>query len=170
MLWDIRQDKPAFNIEAHSQDVNSVEFNPNNQYLILTASNDKTAALWDTRNLNIKINVFEQHTNDVMAARWNPNIMSLFATYSADRRVNIWDLGKIGSQISKVDSEDGPPELLVRSFVNISSLTEDILLKSQILIGILMTHFYVLLYLRIILSIFGKWRMIYTSLMMRIIT
>jgi histone-binding protein RBBP4 len=116
MLWDCRQDKPTFNVEAHSQDVNSVEFNPHNQYLLLTASNDKTAALWDTRNLSVKIHVFEQHTNDVMAARWNPNIMTLFATYSADRRVNVWDISKMGAQISKVDAEDGPSELLVSLF------------------------------------------------------
>jgi histone-binding protein RBBP4 len=113
MVWDLRQEKCLYNIEAHSQDVNSVEFHPFNENLILTASNDKTAVLWDIRNLSVKIHIFEQHTNDVMAARWNPNIASLFATYSADRRVNVWDLNKLGAQQSKVDAEDGPAELLV---------------------------------------------------------
>ena len=81
---------------------------------MLSASNDKTAVLWDIRNLSIKLKVFEQHKNDVMGARWNPNIQSLFATYSADRRVHVWDLSKLGAQQSAVDAEDGPPELLVK--------------------------------------------------------
>ena len=81
--------------------------------MLLTASNDKSAVLWDIRNLSIKLHSFEQHKNDVMAARWNPNIGSLFATYSSDRRVHIWDASKLGCQQSAVDAEDGPPELLV---------------------------------------------------------
>ena len=110
---DMRENKPVYTVEAHSQDINSVDFNKFNENLLLTASNDKTAVLWDVRNLSVKLYVFEQHKNDVMAARWNPNIMSLFATYSADRRVFIWDSSKIGCQQSALDAEDGPPELLV---------------------------------------------------------
>lgn len=113
MLWDIREIKPLFSIEAHSLDINSVDFNKHNEYLLLTASNDKTAVLWDIRNLSVKLHSFEQHKSDVMAARWNPNLGTLFATYSADRRVHIWDCSKLGSQQSTVDAEDGPPELLV---------------------------------------------------------
>ena len=37
------------NIDAHCQEVNSVDFNPFNEYLLLTSSNDKTCALWDLR-------------------------------------------------------------------------------------------------------------------------
>lgn len=109
----MRENKPVYMVEAHSQDVNSVDFNPHNENLLLTASNDKSAVLWDIRNLSVKLHIFEQHRNDVMAARWNPNIGTLFATYSADRRVHIWDASKLGCQQSAIDAEDGPPELLV---------------------------------------------------------
>jgi len=81
--------------------------------LLLTASNDKTVALWDLRNLSIKLHTFDQHKNDVLTVRWNPKIETLFASSSSDRRINIWDCNKIGTQQSLVDAEDGPPELLV---------------------------------------------------------
>ncbi len=114
ILWDLNQEKPTHNIEAHSQEINSVEFNPFNEFLIISSSNDKTIALWDIRNLTTKIHVFEHHRNDVLAARWNPNIESVFASYSSDRRVNVWDISRMGKQQSLVDAEDGPVELLVR--------------------------------------------------------
>ena len=111
MIWDIRKDEPTHIVEAHVQEVNSVDCNPFNEYLILTSSNDKTCALWDIRNLNKKLHVFKNHKNDVIAARWNPRIMSLFASFSSDRRVNIWDLSQIGLTVPELD-EDGPSELL----------------------------------------------------------
>lgn len=111
MIWDLRQSQPTSSVEAHVQEVNSVEFNPFNEYLLLTASNDKTCALWDLRNLSKKIHNFKHHKNDVFAARWNPNVMSLFASFSSDRRVNIWDLSQIGKKPPQED-EDGPCELL----------------------------------------------------------
>ena len=114
ILWDLKQEKPIHNIEAHSQEINSVEFNPFNEFSILTASNDKTIALWDIRNLGMKIHSFEHHRGDVMAAKWNPKYETVFASYSSDRRVNVWDLNRMGKQQSVADAEDGPVELLVR--------------------------------------------------------
>ena len=111
MIWDVRQEKPTHCVEAHLQEVNSCEFNPFNEYLIITSSNDKTCALWDLRNLSKKFHTFKHHKNDVISARWNPNIMSLFASFSSDRRVNIWDLSQIGKSVPETD-EDGPSELL----------------------------------------------------------
>jgi histone-binding protein RBBP4 len=113
----MRNENPSVCIEAHSMEINSVDFNPLNEFLLLTASNDKTVALWDIRNLKIKIHTFEHHKNDILGARWNPNIESMFASFSADRRVNIWDCEKIGTQQSAADAEDGPAELLVNSFI-----------------------------------------------------
>ena len=111
IIFDMRQEKPIFCIEAHVQEVNSCEFNPFDEYLLLTGSNDKSCALWDIRNLSKKLHVFKHNKNDVTHVRWNPNIMSLFASTSSDRRVNIWDLSCIGKSVPK-DDVDGPSELL----------------------------------------------------------
>ena len=78
----------------------------------MTSSNDKSCALWDLRNLSMKLASFKHHKNDVIAAKWNPNIMSLFASYSSDRRINIWDLSCIGKETGNENSIDGPAELL----------------------------------------------------------
>lgn len=111
IIWDIRRKNPVYVVEAHVETVNSAQFNPFNEYLILTGSNDKTCALWDLRYLNNKLATFKHHKNDVISAKWNPNIMSLFASYSSDRRINIWDLSAIGKDSDK-NSIDGPSELL----------------------------------------------------------
>ena len=139
ILYDLRSEKPSFVIEAHSQEVNSIDFNFFNKNLIITGSNDKTIALWDMRNLTHKLHTFDHHRNEVISARWNPKIETLFASSSADRRINVWDLGQISAKQSAVDAEDGPPELLVNNIVYFLSLfMEDILLKFRILLGILM--------------------------------
>lgn len=55
MIWDVREkspDKPVHLVkEAHKGDINSIAFNPVNEYVIATGSADKTVALWDMRNL-----------------------------------------------------------------------------------------------------------------------
>ena len=111
MIWDLRQQIPVYNIEAHVQEVNTIDFNPFNEYLILTGSNDKTCALWDLRNLKKKIHNFKHHINDVISVKWNPHIMSMFASSSSDRRVDIWDLSNIGKDTNN-EEDIAPSELL----------------------------------------------------------
>ncbi len=113
ILYDMRQEKYTNLVEAHTQEVNSIDFNYFNQNLIITGSNDKSISLWDTRNLNLKLHTFEHHRNEVNCARWNPKQEILFASSGSDRRVNVWDMSKIGKDIGPVDAEDGPIELLV---------------------------------------------------------
>ena len=78
-------------------EVNTIDFNPFNEYLLLTGSNDKTCVLWDLRNLKKKLHNFKHHINDVINFKWNPFIMSMFVSSSCDRRVDIWDLSNIGN-------------------------------------------------------------------------
>ena len=52
MLWDIRKPKPLHTIfNAHEGDINSIAFNPINEFLFATGSADKTVNLWDMRNM-----------------------------------------------------------------------------------------------------------------------
>lgn len=54
-IWDIRETnalKPVHCVDkAHDADVNSIAFNPVNEFLLATGSADQTVALWDMRNL-----------------------------------------------------------------------------------------------------------------------
>ena len=54
-IWDVRKENPSQSThcinKAHEGDINSIAFNPVNEFLLATGSSDKTVALWDLRNL-----------------------------------------------------------------------------------------------------------------------
>jgi len=112
-LWDQRKGKePAHCISAHSAEINTISFNPNNEFTLLTGSADKVIGLWDLRNLNKMLHEFHSHTQEVVQVEWSKHNESVFASCGADRRAHIWDLSKVGEEQAPEDAEDGPPELL----------------------------------------------------------
>ena len=72
----------------------------------------QTVALWDLRNLKLKLHSFESHTEEVMMIQWHPQNEAVLGSIASDRRLHVWDLSKIGEEQSAEDAEDGPPELL----------------------------------------------------------
>jgi histone-binding protein RBBP4 len=72
----------------------------------------QTIALWDMRNLKLKLHSFEAHEDEVFQVAWSPHHETIFASGSGDRRINLWDISKIGYEQTPEDAEDGPPELL----------------------------------------------------------
>ena len=100
------------NVTAHESEVNSIDFNPLNEFLLISASSDKTCALWDIRNINLKLHSFIHHNEKVMGVKWNNKLVNIFASYGDDRRINIWDISQIGKNISNDDNDDGPSELI----------------------------------------------------------
>jgi histone-binding protein RBBP4 len=114
-IWDTRasdKSKANHSVSAHDAEVNCCAFNPYQEFLLVTGSADKTAALWDLRHLKEKLHSFESHQDQIFSVQWAPFNETLLATCSADRRVNIWDLSRIGEELSPEDAADGPPELL----------------------------------------------------------
>ena len=61
--------KPAYSVEAHTAEVNCLSFNPYSEFVVATGSADKTVALWDLRNLNVKLHSFESHNDEVLQVR-----------------------------------------------------------------------------------------------------
>jgi len=116
MIWDVRQinpEKPMHVVEkAHTDDINSIAFNPVNEYIFATGSADMTVGLWDMRNMKTPLRRFIGHTDQVYNVEWAPFNESILASCSTDRRVGIWDLSRIGMEQTPEDAEDGPPELL----------------------------------------------------------
>lgn len=115
-IWDIRKKNATDSTHciqnAHDEDINSIAFNPVNEFLLATGSTDKTVALWDLRNLKCRIHTLSGHTDQVYNVEWAPYNESILASCSSDRRVAIWDLSRIGMEQTPDDAEDGPPELL----------------------------------------------------------
>ncbi|KAI8640109.1 WD40-repeat-containing domain protein [Parasitella parasitica] len=114
MIWDARNDsnKPIHDIQAHEAEVNCVAFAPDNEWVLATGSGDKTAALWDLRNLKQPIHSLRAHQSEILQLAWSPHHDAVLATASSDRRILVWDLSKIGAAQLPEEAEDGPPELL----------------------------------------------------------
>jgi len=114
-IWDMRAnntDKPNQKVLAHGAEVNSVDFAPYNEFVLITGSTDKKVKLWDMRNMKVELHCMENHTDEVFSVEWAPFSETVFASCSADRRVNVWDVSRIGTEQTAEDAEDGPPELL----------------------------------------------------------
>ncbi|KPJ04811.1 putative histone-binding protein Caf1 [Papilio xuthus] len=91
MIWDTRcnnTSKPSHTVDAHTAEVNCLSLNPYSEFILATGSADKTVALWDLRNLKLKL-----HSIGLLL-------------------LHVWDLSKIGEEQTAEDAEDGPPELL----------------------------------------------------------
>ncbi|KAG8057597.1 hypothetical protein GUJ93_ZPchr0002g23431 [Zizania palustris] len=112
MIWDLRTNKPAQSIVAHQKEVNSLSFNPFNEWILASASGDATIKLFDLRKLSRSLHVFDSHEGEVFQVEWNPNLETVLASSAADKRVMIWDVSRIGDEQAEEDANDGPPELL----------------------------------------------------------
>jgi len=114
-IWDTRENKLVRTVnEAHSDDVNAVDFNPFNEYLLATGGKDRVCKLWDLRNLSQELYHFggEKHSVSVVGVQWSPHAETVLASWGFDRRVHVWDLARINMQMSEEDAKDGKPELL----------------------------------------------------------
>jgi WD40 repeat protein len=109
---DLREEKALKHFVGHSGSVNSIDFNYFNQNLFITGSSDSTVALWDMRNLKVKLHVFHL-PNQVNGVKWNSFTESIFASNDLDKNLSVWDVNKIGTSQSLVEEEDGPVELIV---------------------------------------------------------
>ncbi|KAK6031045.1 WD domain, G-beta repeat protein, partial [Ostertagia ostertagi] len=89
-----------------------LSFNPYSEFILATGSADKTVALWDLRNMKLKLHSFESHKDEIFQVQWSPHNETILASSGTDRRLHVWDLSKIGEEQNPEDAEDGPPELL----------------------------------------------------------
>lgn len=62
-LWDLRRPlvNPFFTLAAHKEEVFSVDFNPFNEFVMLSSCADGLVSLWDLRNLSKAVYSFDGH-------------------------------------------------------------------------------------------------------------
>ncbi|NXS71640.1 RBBP7 protein, partial [Pandion haliaetus] len=111
MIWDTRSNttsKPSHSVDAHTAEVNCLSFNPYSEFILATGSADKTVALWDLRNLKLKLHSFESHKDEIF------QVVKLIqdAVFIINKKYKLLSSSKIGEEQSAEDAEDGPPELL----------------------------------------------------------
>lgn len=83
-------------VEAHAQEIMSVDYSPFDENLMITGSADKTVAVWDTRNTKVKLFSLRSHKDEVNQVKWSAQQSNLLASASSDRRVMVWDLSRCG--------------------------------------------------------------------------
>lgn len=114
-IIDVRQaetDRSSTVGRGHTDCVNALAFNHASEYILATASADKTIGIWDLRNLKDKLHSLEGHVDAVTSLAWHPHEEAILGSGSYDRRVIFWDLSRVGEEQLPDDQEDGPPELL----------------------------------------------------------
>ncbi len=97
-LWDIKAKKMIAQFTKHSGDVLNGSFSPDGTK-ILTASNDRTAKLWDLQG-NLLADL-KKHTGDVVSAVFSPDGNKIL-TASSDKTAKLWDLkGNLLADLNK---------------------------------------------------------------------
>uniref|UniRef100_A0A2K5IT98 Histone-binding protein RBBP4-like N-terminal domain-containing protein n=1 Tax=Colobus angolensis palliatus TaxID=336983 RepID=A0A2K5IT98_COLAP len=92
--------KPSHSVDAHTAEVNCLSFNTYSEFILATGSADKTVALWDLRNLILKLHSFESRKDEIFQVQWSLHNEIILASSGTDQ------------EQSPEDAEDGPPELL----------------------------------------------------------
>ncbi|EGV99314.1 Histone-binding protein RBBP4 [Cricetulus griseus] len=119
MIWDTRSSntsKPSHLVDAHTAEVNCLSFNPYSEFILATGSADMTVALWDLRNLKLKLHSFESHKDEIFQVQWSPYNETILASSGTDRRLNVWDLSKIGEEPSPRRCRRWPTRVVVYSW------------------------------------------------------
>ncbi|XP_062344034.1 LOW QUALITY PROTEIN: histone-binding protein RBBP7 [Cinclus cinclus] len=108
IVWDTGSNpmsKPSHSVDAYTAEVNCLSFSPYSEFILAAGSADKMVALWDLRNIKLKLHSFESHKDEIFQVHWSHN-ETILASY------NLLSYSKIGEEQSAEDAEDRPPELL----------------------------------------------------------
>jgi WD40 repeat protein len=110
MLTSLAAQNPELVLQVgHMGDVNTISFSPGGNY-ILTASEDKTAKIWDVKSGKL-FRTLNGHSRRVFSAMFSPDGKSV-GTISEDKTAKIWDVetGQIINSIEgKIDFDKAFP-------------------------------------------------------------
>ena len=98
-LWDIKTGKVLKIFEGHTENVNSVAFSPDWQYLV-SASDDNTIIVWSVSPNNI-VKHLRGHSNRVKYAAFSPDGRYIVSA-SDDSTIRIWNV-ESGKEIVKLE-------------------------------------------------------------------
>ena len=110
-IWDLRHPRFQLSSIGHNSDVTCVSYNPFNEFILATASADKTVAVWDVRNMGKRMYTLRHHTDEIFQVAFSPHIETVLASSGSDELVVasrvpiitvwisslviVWDLSKV---------------------------------------------------------------------------
>ncbi|XP_076929911.1 histone-binding protein MSI1-like [Bidens hawaiensis] len=112
-IYDLRSrcTRPTQRI-AHQRAVNCLSFNPFNEWLVATGSDDTTVKSYDLRRLARPLHSFDYHLGLVLQVDWSPHSEHILSSSCEGRKVLIWDPNRIGMEQSEEEEGYGPPEMV----------------------------------------------------------
>ena len=84
-------------LQAHSDVIRDIDYNPNKAYHLVTAGDDRRVRIWDNRNMTAPLKTLFGHGHWVWSAKYNPFHDQLLLSGGSDNKVNLWRVASISS-------------------------------------------------------------------------
>ena len=98
---------------AHTNQIRSLDFNPNRPNVLATSGDDCAAKFWDLRNLEKPVVTMRHHSHWVWSVRYNPYYDQLVLTGSSDSKVHLLRVASVSSDEA---SQDHHEDVLLETF------------------------------------------------------
>ncbi|XP_060554600.1 WD repeat-containing protein 37-like [Ruditapes philippinarum] len=121
ILFDAETGENISILTGHDQELTEVRAHPA-QSLVVTSSKDTTFRLWDFRDPNMPVTVFQGHTQPVTTAVFAGQ--EKVVSGSDDRTVKVWDLKNMRSPVATIRTDSSVNRLCV-SQQNIIAIPHD---------------------------------------------
>lgn len=90
-------------IPAHPRTVNRINWHPQEEGILLSASQDTTIKLWDRRGRNYNCQMtFTPRSESVRDVQWNPSQIHLLAAACENGSVHLYDRRKSAAPLLRV--------------------------------------------------------------------
>lgn len=83
---------PVQSIQAHQNEILTVDWNKYNEFQVITGSTDKTIRVFDLRNLVSPVQVLHGHQLAVKRVKTHPHCATQLMSVSYDMTVKVWDI------------------------------------------------------------------------------
>ncbi|KAK3609887.1 hypothetical protein CHS0354_015080 [Potamilus streckersoni] len=122
ILFDTESGDQVSMLSGHDLELTDVRAH-SSQKLVVTSSKDTTFRLWDFRDPNMPVSVFQGHTQPVTTARFARQ--DKVVSGSDDRTVKVWDLKNMRSPIATIRLDSAINRLSVSPNQNIIAIPHD---------------------------------------------
>ncbi|XP_052285498.1 WD repeat-containing protein 37-like isoform X4 [Dreissena polymorpha] len=122
ILFDAETGANLTVLKGHDQELTDVRAHPS-QDLVVTSSKDTTFRLWDFRDPNMPVTVFQGHNQPVTTAAFAGN--EKVVSGSDDRTVKVWDLKNMRSPIATIRTDSSVNRLCVSQSQNMIAIPHD---------------------------------------------